>query len=181
MNFFPYLGGVALLTGLAPLPAQTLFFQAGAVEFADITISGTNVQRSVKRPDGTSATQTIPVANIIRVDFPKPDDLSAADDLILHDGRTIFVSLTSGHMQHIEVIQKAFDGAFRRRRQLLVDPLIHALRQHHRMIARPRAESAAIQNMPGEIDGISRLGIAAYHRGLGVIQQPIARAAARQG
>ena len=83
MNLFPYLAGVTLLTGLASAPAQTLFFQAGAVEFADIKISGTNVQRSVKRPDGTDATQSIPVANIIRVDFPKPDDLSAADDLIL--------------------------------------------------------------------------------------------------
>ena len=66
-----------------PAPAQTLIFQTGSVELADVTISGTNVQRKAKRPDGSEATQSIPAANIVRVDFPKPDELSAADDLML--------------------------------------------------------------------------------------------------
>ena len=82
MKLFPLLAGGTLLATLAPLPAQTLIFQAGAVEFADVTISGTTVQRNAKRPDGSNAVG-IPVASIIRVDFPKPDELSAADDLIL--------------------------------------------------------------------------------------------------
>lgn len=83
MKLLSLLSSGLLLTAFTPLPAQTLIFQAGSVEFSDVTISGTNVQRKVKRPDGSEATQSIPVANVVRVDFPEPDDLSAADDLIL--------------------------------------------------------------------------------------------------
>jgi len=83
MKHFPFLAGSAFLSALAPAPAQTLVFQAGSVEMADISISGANVQRKVKRPDGSEATQSIPAANIIRVDFPRPEELAAADDLIL--------------------------------------------------------------------------------------------------
>ncbi len=83
MKLLTLLPGAMLLAGLAPLPAQTLFFQAGAVEFSEVTVSGTNVQRKIKRADGSEATQAIPVANVIRVDFPEPEELSAADDLIL--------------------------------------------------------------------------------------------------
>lgn len=83
MKLLPLLSSGLLLATFTPLPAQTLIFQAGSVEFSDVTISGTNVQRKVKRPDGSEATQSIPVANVVRVDFPEPDDLSAADDLIL--------------------------------------------------------------------------------------------------
>jgi TolA-binding protein len=83
MKLLPLISSGLLLAAFTPLPAQTLIFQAGSVEFSDVTISGTNVQRKVKRPDGSEATQSIPVANVVRVDFPEPDDLSAADDLIL--------------------------------------------------------------------------------------------------
>ena len=83
ISFFANAALVAAFMPVKPAAAQTLIFQAGAVELADVTISGTNVQRKVKRADGTEATQTIPVANIVRVDFPKPDELSVADDLIL--------------------------------------------------------------------------------------------------
>lgn len=75
--------GALLFAAALPLGAQTLFFQAGAVEFADVTISGTNVQRKVKGADGSESTKSIPVASVTRVDFPKPDELSAADDLML--------------------------------------------------------------------------------------------------
>lgn len=75
--------GALLWAAALPLGAQTLFFQAGAVEFADVTIAGTNVQRKIKRPDGSETTQSIPVASVTRVDFPKPEELSAADDLML--------------------------------------------------------------------------------------------------
>lgn len=83
MKLFPLLSGSLLLAATAPSPAQTLYFQAGSIELADVTISGTKVERKVKRADGAETTQTIPVANIVRVDFPKPEDLAAADDLIL--------------------------------------------------------------------------------------------------
>ncbi len=83
MKLHPLLSLSAAFALAVPVSAQTLIFQAGSVELSDVTFSGTNVQRKVKRPDGTEATQTIPAANIIRVDFPKPEELSAADDLIL--------------------------------------------------------------------------------------------------
>jgi TolA-binding protein len=83
MKIFPLLTGSALLAAMAPLPAQILVFPAGSVELADVTISGTNVQRKIKRPDGSEATQSIPAANVVRVDFPRPEELAAADDLIL--------------------------------------------------------------------------------------------------
>ncbi len=83
MKLLPLLSGSLLLAATLPLPAQTLIFQAGSVELADVTISGTNVQRKVKRADGSEATQSIPAANIVRVDFPEPEELLEADDLIL--------------------------------------------------------------------------------------------------
>jgi TolA-binding protein len=85
MKLFSLLAGSALLAAACPLSAQTLVFPAGSIEFAEVTISGTNVQRKVIAPDGTETARgkPIPVASLLRVDFPKPDDLSAADDLIL--------------------------------------------------------------------------------------------------
>ena len=83
MKPIPFTVGALLLAAALPLGAQTLFFQAGAVEFADVTISGTNVQRKVRAADGSESTKSIPVASVTRVDFPKPEELSAADDLIL--------------------------------------------------------------------------------------------------
>lgn len=83
MKRFSFLSGSLLFAAIMPLPAQTLIFQAGAVELADVSIVGTNVQRKVKRVDGSEATQSIPVANVVRVDFPEPEELSAADDLLL--------------------------------------------------------------------------------------------------
>ena len=85
MKLFSLLAGSALLAAASPLSAQTLVFPAGSIEFAEVTISGTNVQRKVIAPDGTETARgkPIPVASLLRVDFPKPDDLSAADDLIL--------------------------------------------------------------------------------------------------
>ncbi|MDB6071614.1 MAG: hypothetical protein JWL81_2785 [Verrucomicrobiales bacterium] len=83
MKPISFTAGVLLWAAALPLGAQTLFFQAGAVEFAEVTISGTNVQRKVKAADGSESTKSIPVASVTRVDFPKPDELSAADDLML--------------------------------------------------------------------------------------------------
>lgn len=71
---------------LAPLAvsAQTLFFQnGGSVEFSEITISGTNLQRATKKPNGTTTTQTLPASAVTRVDWPQPPELLEAEDLIL--------------------------------------------------------------------------------------------------
>ncbi len=70
----------ALSAAACPLCAQTLIFPNGSVEMADVTINGNKVER---RSPGSRGTQSIPVANVIRVDFPKPEELSQADDLIL--------------------------------------------------------------------------------------------------
>ncbi len=83
MKLFSLLTGSLLFAAMSPLTAQVLVFQAGSVDLADVTISGTNVQRKVKRPDGSEATQSIPAANVVRVDFPRPEELAAADDLML--------------------------------------------------------------------------------------------------
>ena len=118
MKLFFFLTGGALLVALGPLPAQTLFFQAGAVEFADVSILGTNVQRKVKRPDGSETTQSIPVANIIRVDFPKPDDLSAADDLILK-GKYEEALQKAKAVQDLHALWKAKPGSWYAQASLL--------------------------------------------------------------
>ena len=66
-----------------PAEAQTLVFPAGSVELAEVTLAGANAQRKVKRVDGSEAVTSIPLSSLLRVDFPKPDELAAADDLIL--------------------------------------------------------------------------------------------------
>lgn len=85
MKLFSLLAGSALFAAACPLSAQTLVFPAGSIEFSEVTISGTSVQRKVIGPDGTETARgkPIPVSSLLRVDFPKPDDLSAADDLII--------------------------------------------------------------------------------------------------
>lgn len=76
MRPFLLLPAALLLACVARSSAQTLIFPNGSVEFADVTITGTDVQRK-------SGGAKIPVASIARVDFPKPEELLAADDLIL--------------------------------------------------------------------------------------------------
>lgn len=83
MKFSPLLAVGLGLAVAAPLSAQTLVFAAGSIELSEVTIAGANVQRKVKRADGGETTQSIPLANVVRVDFPKPEELAAADDLIL--------------------------------------------------------------------------------------------------
>ena len=63
--------------------AQRLYFQQGDVEWDEVTLSGTNLQRKLKRPDGSEAIQSIPAANVIRVDWPYPAELQEALSLIL--------------------------------------------------------------------------------------------------
>lgn len=76
MRPFLLFPAAVVLACAASASAQTLIFPAGSVEFADVTITGTDVQRK-------SGGAKIPAASIVRVEFPKPEELTAADDLIL--------------------------------------------------------------------------------------------------
>jgi tetratricopeptide (TPR) repeat protein len=73
----PILTAGLLLAAAARLAAQTLVFAAGSVDFADVTISGTNIERK------SNPGRPIPIASLVRVDFPRPEELAAADDLLL--------------------------------------------------------------------------------------------------
>lgn len=74
---FPVLVLMGSLIGAAPVFSQTLIFQAGAVELSEVNVSGANVQR--KNGQG----RPIPLAAIVRVDFPEPEELADADGLML--------------------------------------------------------------------------------------------------
>lgn len=83
INFF-FLPAALLLAFACTVPAQTLIFPNGSVELGEnVTLSGSNVQRKVKKADGSSTVQSIPVSGVTRVEFPRPEDLAAADELIL--------------------------------------------------------------------------------------------------
>ncbi len=64
--------------------AQLLYFDKGAdVEWDEVTLSGTNLQKRVKTSDGRDAITSIPAAQVTRVDWPYPDELQQALVLIL--------------------------------------------------------------------------------------------------
>ena len=78
--------GLILLAALGfsgTASAQRLYFQQGDLEWDEVTLSGTNLQRKMKRPDGSEAIQSIPAANVVRVDWPYPAELQDALTLIL--------------------------------------------------------------------------------------------------
>lgn len=107
----PFFAGLLLLT--APCGAQTLFFQAGAVELADVIISGSNVQR--KNGQG----KPIPLAGVVRVDFPKSEDLAAADELLLK-GRYSEALAKAKVVQELHRPWKDKPGSFYAQASLLV-------------------------------------------------------------
>ncbi|MDB6132966.1 MAG: hypothetical protein JWM59_1209 [Verrucomicrobiales bacterium] len=76
MRLFLPLPSALLLACASLSPAQTLIFPNGSVEFADVSITGTDVQRKTGGPK-------IPASSVARVEFPEPEELAAADDLIL--------------------------------------------------------------------------------------------------
>lgn len=119
MKLLPFFAGTLLVAAVAPLPAQTLTFQAGSIELSEVTISGTNVQRKVKRADGSEATQSIPAANVTRVSFPEPEELSAADDLILK-GKYAEALLKAKTVQDLHRLWKDKPGSWFAQASLLV-------------------------------------------------------------
>lgn len=78
--------GLILLAALSftgTASAQRLYFQQGDVGWDEVTLSGTSLQRKLKRPDGTEAIQSIPASSVIRVDWVYPVELQEALGLIL--------------------------------------------------------------------------------------------------
>jgi hypothetical protein len=74
----------AALTGAAPLSAQQLTLDTGAeVEWGEVTLSGTNLQAKVRKPDGTESIAVIPASKVVRVSWPYPQELTDALSLIL--------------------------------------------------------------------------------------------------
>ena len=71
----------AAFTGTAT--AQRLYFPQGDVEWSEVTLSGTNLQVKVVNPNGSVTLRAVPAANVVRVDWPYPEELSDALSLIL--------------------------------------------------------------------------------------------------
>lgn len=79
--------GLILLAAVAftgSASAQRLYFQNGAdVEWSEVTLNGSNLQKKVRNPDGSETIQSIPASGVSRVDWPYPGELSDALALIL--------------------------------------------------------------------------------------------------
>lgn len=79
--------GSILLAALAftgSASAQRLYFQSGAdVEWSEVSLNGSNLQKKVRNPDGSESIQSIPASGVVRVDWPYPEELSDALALIL--------------------------------------------------------------------------------------------------
>ncbi len=75
---------LAAIAGTGAASAQRLYFQNGAdVEWDEVTLSGSNLQRKVKNPNGSESIQSIPASGVVRVDWPYPEELNEALALVL--------------------------------------------------------------------------------------------------
>jgi hypothetical protein len=75
---------LAALSLAAPASAQRLYLQNGAdIEWSEVTLSGSNLQVKIRRPDGKEAISSTPASNVVRVDWPYPAELGEALTLIL--------------------------------------------------------------------------------------------------
>jgi TolA-binding protein len=64
--------------------AQRLYLQNNvALEWSEVTLSGSNLQVKVTAPNGSTSVSSTPASNVIRVDWPYPEELNDAFDLIL--------------------------------------------------------------------------------------------------
>ena len=78
--------GFVLLTG-QQVQAQRLYFANGAdVEWSEVTLSGSNIQKKIRQADGKDGYASIPASNVARVDWPYPAEL--ADGAEAHRSRT---------------------------------------------------------------------------------------------
>ncbi len=81
---FPSFILCAAFAGAASVSAQQLTLDNGAeVEWSEVTLSGSNLQAKVRKPDGTEGISVIPTSRVVRVDWPYPQELTDALALIL--------------------------------------------------------------------------------------------------
>jgi tetratricopeptide (TPR) repeat protein len=76
--------GLFLLALAGTASAQRLYFASGDVEWSEVTLSGTNLQKRVKTADGREAVTSIPASTVTRVDWQYPDELVEALQDLLH-------------------------------------------------------------------------------------------------
>lgn len=75
---------LAALALAAPASAQRLLLDNNVeLEWSDVTLSGSNLQVTVKKPDGSTSVQSTPASRVARVDWPYPQELADALSLIL--------------------------------------------------------------------------------------------------
>ena len=75
---------LAALCWAAPASAQRLYLDNGAdIDWNEVTLNGSNIQRTTKNPNGTESVNSIPASRVTRVDWPYPQELAEALSLIL--------------------------------------------------------------------------------------------------
>ena len=79
----PLAAAAALAAGATKAQAQRLYFANGAdVEWNEISLSGSNIQKKVRGADGKEGYVSIPASNVARVDWPYPAELADAAEAL---------------------------------------------------------------------------------------------------
>jgi tetratricopeptide (TPR) repeat protein len=74
---------VLLLISAGPAGAQRLYFANGAdVDWSEVTLSGSNIQKKIRQADGRDGYASIPASNVARVDWPFPAELADAGEAL---------------------------------------------------------------------------------------------------
>jgi hypothetical protein len=72
-----------LLLSAGPAGAQRLYFANGAdVDWSEVTLSGSNIQKKIRQADGRDGYASIPASNVARVDWPFPAELADAGEAL---------------------------------------------------------------------------------------------------
>ncbi len=62
--------------------AQRLYIGNADVDWSEVTLSGGNLQKKIKKADGTEATQSIPASSVTKLDWPQPPEVAEALEAI---------------------------------------------------------------------------------------------------
>lgn len=66
-----------VLVAVPQVQAQRIYFANGAdVEWSEVTLSGSNIQKKIRQADGKDGYASIPASNVARVDWPYPAELA---------------------------------------------------------------------------------------------------------
>lgn len=72
-----------LVLSAGPAGAQRLYFANGAdVDWSEVTLSGSNIQKKIRQADGRDGYASIPASNVARVDWPFPAELADAGEAL---------------------------------------------------------------------------------------------------